>query len=138
MEREAKCACGELSIKVQGNPKLSLVCNCTNCQRRTGSTFGAGAYFENRQILEKKGLPNNFQGKSDSGNNITTSFCTNCGSTVFWEADIFKGMTAIAIGCFAEPDFPEPSVSVWNQSKHKWVEFPEHWHKMAKQEPKKV
>ncbi len=136
MEREAKCLCGELSIKVLGNPKLSLACNCTNCQRRTGSVFGVGAYFENSQVVEKKGTPKHFQVKTDSGNKITSSFCANCGSTVFWQAEIFQGFTAIAVGCFTEPDFPAPSASVWNQSKYDWVEFPEHWHKMQKQEPK--
>lgn len=136
MEREARCLCGELTIKVQGNPKLSLACNCTNCQRRTGSAFGVGAYFENNQVIKKSGEPKHYQVITDSGKNITSSFCSNCGSTVYWKAEIFQELTAIAVGCFADPNFPEPSVSVWNQSKLKWVEFPEHWHKMNKQEPK--
>lgn len=136
MERVARCLCGELSIRVKGDPKLSLACNCTNCQRRTGSAFGISALYENSSILEKSGNPKHFQAKSDSGNNIRTSFCPACGTSVYWELDFFPGLTGVAGGCFTDPDFPEPTAAVWNQSKYKWVEFPAHWHKMERQETK--
>ncbi|WNC68809.1 GFA family protein [Thalassotalea nanhaiensis] len=136
MNRVARCTCGDLSIKVQGEPKLSLACNCVNCQRRTGSVFGVSAYFDNNSIIEKTGCPSHFQGESDSGKKITTSFCSKCGSTVFWEADFFHGLVGIAVGCFSDPDFPEPSTAAWTDSKHKWVSFPEYWHCLKKQESK--
>ena len=107
-----------------------------NCQRRTGSAFGVAAYFKDEVILNESGSSREYQVNCDSGNNITTSFCENCGTTVFWKADFFKGHTGIAVGCFTEPDFPEPSVSAWNRSKLNWVKFPEHWHVMDKQESK--
>ena len=44
------------------------------------------------------------------------------------------GKTAIAAGCFADPDFPEPSLSVWEESKHDWLTFPDHWHASDQQE----
>lgn len=135
MERTARCLCGELSIKVEGEPSICLACNCTNCQRRTGSVFGVGAYFKNDQLIEKQGSFKQFNNPSDSGQSIVSSFCPNCGSTVFIEAEMFKGMTGIPVGCFNEPNFPQPSMSVWNQSKYTWVEFPEHWHKLNKQGP---
>ena len=136
MERTARCLCGELKIRVEGDPKLSLACNCLNCQRRTGSAFAVSAYFANEAVIEMSGNPKKFHGKSDDGNNATTAFCGNCGSTVYWSADIFTGLVGIAVGCFSDPNFPEPSAAVWNRSKHSWVMFPDHWHKMEKQEPK--
>ena len=136
MNRVARCVCGELSINVYGEPKLSVACNCVNCQRRTGSVYGVAAYFDNDSITEQAGNPSQYQGKSDSGNNITTSFCSKCGSTVFWEAELFNGLTGVAVGCFTDPNFPEPSATVWTKSKYEWVEFPEHWHSMEKQEAK--
>jgi hypothetical protein len=27
----------------------------------------------------------------------------------------------VAVGAFAEPSFPEPAVSVWEERKHSWV-----------------
>src|SRR5262245_15411324 len=44
-KRVARCACGGLSVTVQGEPEFVVLCHCTQCQRRTGSPFGVGAYF---------------------------------------------------------------------------------------------
>ena len=135
MDRTAKCLCGEVSIRVDGEPKLTFACNCTNCQRRTGSVFGTVAYFADNQVIEKTGEPKPYRFSTDSGNSITTAFCSNCGSTVHWQADLFKGMTGIAAGCFNDPSFPEPSAAVWTRSQYQWVDFPDHWHRMEKQTP---
>lgn len=133
MQRNAKCQCGDLEITVQGDPSAVLVCSCENCQRRTGSAFGMGAYFNDDQIVDVQGQTKTFQYASDSGKKISTTFCTNCGTTVFWAAEFQTGLTGIAVGCFNDPDFPEPKVSYWNNSKLKWVSFPDHWHELAEQ-----
>lgn len=135
MERTAKCLCGGLSIKIKGEPTISMACNCTNCQRRTGSAFGAITYFKDSQVVELEGEHNTFSFKVDSGNTNTTSFCPKCGSTVFFKTEIFKGQTGIAAGCFNDPDIPEPTVNAWTQSKYKWLNLPKHWYAMEKQMP---
>ena len=35
------------------------------------------------------------------------------------------GSTAVAVGAFADPDFPAPQVAVWTENKHHWVPLPE-------------
>ena len=124
-KRKASCLCGDLTITVVGEPKVTLACNCQNCQRRTGSAFGISAYFTNDSIVETTGDPSQYQSTTDSEKNITQSFCRQCGSTVYWQADIFRDMTGIAVGCFNDPDFPRPSATVWNRSKFHWVTFPD-------------
>lgn len=135
MNREARCLCGNLRIKVEGAPMLPLACNCTNCQRRTGSAFGLISYFSDSQIVSVRGDYQTFQFKVDNGNTNTTSFCPKCGSTVFFKAEMFKGKTGIAMGCFTDSEMPEPALAVWTRSKHRWVVFPEHWQAMEQQTP---
>jgi hypothetical protein len=36
----------------------------------------------------------------------------------------FPGYVAVAIGTFADPNFPEPTISVWADSRHLWVTLP--------------
>ena len=127
MERKASCACGQLSIKVTGDPKFVATCSCTQCQKRTGSVFGVSSYFQNEQILKINGDRTKCSRTADSGLVLESRFCPKCGSTVFWNAEFFKGLIGIAVGCFADTDFPEPRVAVWMNSKHEWVSFPEHW-----------
>ena len=33
-------------------------------------------------------------------------------------------MIGVAVGCFADPDFPAPQVSLYEQRRHRWVEVP--------------
>lgn len=127
MERTATCACGQLSIRVSGEPRLVAACSCIQCQKRTGSAFGVSSYFRDRQVLEITGDSLQASRRADSGLNITGHFCPDCGSTVYWQGEFLKGHTGIAVGCFADPDFPAPTATVWNATRHHWVEFPAHW-----------
>jgi hypothetical protein len=33
-------------------------------------------------------------------------------------------MIAVAIGTFADPDFPPPTISVWEECRHSWIILP--------------
>ena len=48
--RVAQCCCGSLKVEVDGEPAVVSLCNCIECQRRTGSPFGVGAYYEAAQV----------------------------------------------------------------------------------------
>ena len=61
---------------------------------------------------------------AESGNALTFHFCPVCGSTVYWEGQGFTGYLAVAIGTFADPSFPAPTVSVWEEARHPWVSAP--------------
>ena len=58
---------------------------------------------------------------AESGNAVTFHFCPVCGSTVYWEAQGFPGYYIIAIGSFADPNFPAPTISGWENSRHSWL-----------------
>jgi hypothetical protein len=38
-----------------------------------------------------------------------------------WENEGFPGYVAVAIGNFADPSFPAPTIGVWEESRHPWV-----------------
>lgn len=60
---------------------------------------------------------------AESGRKVRFYCCPDCGSTVFWEADNLPAMIAVAVGAIAHPNFPAPIKSVFEQSKHVWVEI---------------
>jgi hypothetical protein len=43
---------------------------------------------------------------------------------VYWEGEGFPGYVAVAIGNFADPNFPAPTIAVWEESRHQWVSLP--------------
>ena len=124
MRRVAKCACEKLRITVEGDPILAAVCNCTVCQRKTGSPYGFSSYFENSQLVSIEGEHRFWSREAETGRRVEQHFCANCGSNMFWYAEVLPDTIGIAAGNFNDPDFPVPDTAAWAQSKYKWVEFP--------------
>lgn len=120
MPRLASCSCGQLSAKVAGDPVRVSVCHCLACQRRTGSVFGQQARFRREQV-ELAGASTQFVRKGDEGSSAKFHFCPICGATVYYEAEGLEDYLAIPVGAFADPGFPAPTVSVYEERMHGWV-----------------
>lgn len=122
--RTASCTCGQLKISCYGEPQLVALCHCLDCQRRTGSSYGIGAFYA-REKAKAEGDAKTFRRSSHSGHAVTFHFCPNCGSSVFWEPERKPDVIAVAMGCFADPAFPAPTRIGWEERRHGWVHNPE-------------
>jgi hypothetical protein len=125
IERVAACMCGQLRVTASGDPDMVMACSCFECQRRTGSPFGVGAYFQRGQILSVEGTHKNYTRVTEAGRSFTTNFCPECGTSVFWELEKRPDHMGIAVGCFADPQFPGPVRAVWAENSHHWVAYPD-------------
>lgn len=121
MQRIAQCSCGAVTATVEGEPAAVVACHCIECQRRTGAVFGVGAYFPEERVTFA-GETTQYARPTDSGESFIQHFCPNCGTTLFWRAGKLPGHVGIAVGAFADPSFPPPVRSVWEQSRHGWIE----------------
>ena len=120
MSRQASCSCGQLQLSCEGEPVRVSLCHCHACQRRTGSAFGVQARFP-RERVRIGGRSTTFVRLGDSGNPITVHFCPSCGTTVYWELGQLAGFVAVALGAFADQNFPPPKVSVYEYFAHPWA-----------------
>ncbi|WP_437956609.1 GFA family protein [Sorangium sp. So ce119] len=120
----ASCSCGKLSAEVEGEPIRVSVCHCLACQRRTGSVFGAQARFS-RESVKIKGHGKDFVRIGDEGTKSTFTFCPECGATVYCAMAGHEDMIAIPVGAFADPAFPGPTFSVYEERMHGWVVMPQ-------------
>ena len=123
MSKIAHCNCGALRVEVAGEPDAVVVCHCTDCQRRTGSVLGVGAYYPQDRV-QVTGESRVFARVAASGRGLRQNFCTSCGTTLFWTSDNKPDSIGVAVGGFADPSFPAPVRSVWEQSHHGWVGLP--------------
>ena len=123
-ERTATCSCGQLRIRVSGDPVRVSICHCLACQRRTGSVFGAQARFP-RAGADISGRSSVYSRRGDSGGSIAFHFCPDCGATVHYELDACPDVVAVPVGAFADPHFPQPRFSVYEERRHDWVELPD-------------
>ena len=131
--RRAACSCGQLQLTIEGEPSRVSMCHCLECQRRTGAVISNQARFRREQITSINGTATAWKRRGESGNTLTCYFCPTCGSTVYIENEAFPGIVAVAIGNFADANFPAPTVSVWEETRHSWVSLPPDTTRMAKQ-----
>jgi hypothetical protein len=119
VSRTASCSCGQLRLTCEGDPVRVSICHCLECQKRTGSVFGAQARFP-RDLVTIEGRATQWTRLGDSGQPCTFSFCPVCGSTVYWESNEPPPLIAVAVGAFGDPSFPAPRVSVYEERRHAW------------------
>ena len=124
IERIASCSCGALVARTRGDPLRVSICHCLACQRRTGSVFAAQARFP-ADAVTIDGPSRAYVRIGDEGTSARFHFCTTCGATVFYRMDAVPDVVAIPVGAFADPDFPQPQVSVYEVRRHHWVRVPD-------------
>jgi hypothetical protein len=108
---------------VSGDPVRVSICHCLACQRRTGSVFGQQARFP-RENVTISGSSTEYVRVGNEGGQCRFHFCPVCGSTVYYEPEGQEAFLAIPVGAFAEPEFPAPVVSVYEERMHRWVVLP--------------
>ena len=121
--RRAVCSCGKLSLTTHGEPIRISVCHCLACQQRTGSAFGVQAQSPGDRV-DIEGISKAYVRTGDSGQMITFHFCPDCGSTAYCRLDPERDVVRVPVGAFADPQFPAPSVSVYESVAHDWVGLP--------------
>ena len=128
--RTASCSCGQLQARVTSEPIRVSVCHCLACQRRTGSVFAAQARFSSDKVTVT-GESEEFVRVGDEGSRSKFRFCAECGSTVCYTLEGFDGAVIIPVGAFADPSFPGPTFSVYEDRMHSWVAMPQGIEHMA-------
>ncbi|MEG3122579.1 GFA family protein [Sphingomonas sp. GB1N7] len=121
--RTASCCCGQLQIHLAGALRGVGVCHCLACQRRTGSVFAALAGFDAPYTVT--GNATEYVRTGDHGARFRFRFCPVCGTSLFHTEEGRDGSSvSVAVGAFADPDFPPPEDSVYDCRRHKWIELP--------------
>ncbi|SEA32260.1 GFA family protein [Rubrimonas cliftonensis] len=120
IRRVARCSCGALAVETLGEPVVSGMCSCSECQRRTGAPFGVSYYWEEGDCAIS-GPSTAWSRVSQRGRRFTQHFCPTCGATVWWRGEFLPGRIGVAGGAFADPALPAPQVAVWDGMRHAWL-----------------
>jgi hypothetical protein len=104
-----------------GEPVRISVCHCLNCQKRSGSAFAVQVRFPTAQVTVD-GPSKVFSATGDNGA-AHFNFCSDCGATICFRNDGMPGTIAIPLGAFADPYAFVPTVSVFEERQHEWLEL---------------
>ena len=122
MDRTGRCLCGAVQYSLRGEPIVTAICHCKNCQRQAGSAFSIMALAKTDRV-EITGDLKTYSDTADSGAVVERKFCPNCGSAMFSVKAETPELTIIKAGTFDDVSWLKPITQVWCKSAQPWVEI---------------
>ena len=77
------CGCGAIRYEISGEPVVMNHCQCSDCQRKSGTGHGSYLTFPDKRRVKLEGEAKQCDVVADSGNVKTHAFCPACGSPVY-------------------------------------------------------
>lgn len=77
-----------------------------------------------REAVTVVGASTEYVRTGDEGTKSAFRFCPNGGATVYYTLEGDSEAIAIPVGAFADPSFPRPSFSVYEERMRFWVHMP--------------
>ena len=114
------CLCGAVRYTSTAEAVRSIVCHCRDCQRFTGSVFGALAIVP-RELLTIDGTMKTFISPGGSGKPTQRHFCPECGSSIAMEVANGPGAMILNIGTLDEPKTITPSREIFCDDALPWL-----------------
>lgn len=96
--KKGSCLCGAVAYQVSGELRPSIACHCTQCRKTSGHYWSATQVPTDNLNITNSGELKWFR----SSDSARRGFCTECGSSMFWELD-GEGTTSIASGTLDGP-----------------------------------
>jgi hypothetical protein len=118
---KGSCLCGGVRVEIEGGLELQpQACHCTQCRKQTGHFLAAVNVRRNALRVHGDKKVRWYQ-SSDKGRR---GFCQDCGSTLFWDADI-EGYEyiAIAMGLIDGPTHTQISKHTFVEDKGDYYEL---------------
>ena len=120
------CACGTISLRLNGPVLSMLLCSCRQCQKATGTGHAAVALV-NAASTTLTGTPATFARPADSGALLTQHFCATCGTHVYAQSSRAPDIHLIPVGFFAgNAAWFVPNQLIFARSHQEWDILPDH------------
>jgi len=112
------CLCGETRFEVEGAPHFSCVCHCPSCRKAAGAPLVGWVMFDVAAVTCDRSKIKVFA----SSNGVQRSFCAECGTTLFFEADFIPGLIDITTESFDTPEAVQPTAHIWTRHETKCIQ----------------
>ena len=116
------CLCGAVRYDCDGEPMMTALCHCDDCQRSTGSTFSI-LVAVNREELQLEGdtLATLITIGDEAGERRERKFCSACGSPIVSIIAEAPEIAFIKAGTLDDRSWLEPEMEVWSDSAQPWL-----------------
>jgi hypothetical protein len=119
LKYSGECLCGNISYECDVEPIMAAHCQCTDCQKISGSGHIANLAFPLGH-LSIDGEMTFHEKLADSGNMVKRGFCPNCGSHIYAVNTGMPEVECIRAGSLHNPELFKPSMVVYASSSTSW------------------
>lgn len=116
------CLCGAVRYAIEGEPLLTAVCHCRNCQKQAGSAMSVLIGVRDEQ-LSITGDLTTYQDTGESGDPVFRRFCPTCGSPILSDVPRQQGIHFLKAGTLDDVSRLDPKIHFWTVSAQPWVCF---------------
>ncbi|KAJ8110401.1 hypothetical protein ONZ43_g5879 [Nemania bipapillata] len=121
---EGGCLCGKITYSVEGEPLVKALCHCLDCRKITGSTYSTNLIVAGPNFKLLSGVPKTIAKMADSGREIVSHFCGDCGSTLWRDGASFGDAKIVKAGTLDDIDALEsaqPAAELFSNHRVSWV-----------------
>jgi len=114
-----RCSCGAVSYECTSEPKFTLMCQCRQCQRITGTGHSAqfGVESNTTKIV---GCVQLYALTSGDGNDVKSAFCGTCGNPLYKTTSMMPDMLFFHAATLDDPSQYKPHMVVHTDTAQPW------------------
>ena len=120
MTYTGRCACGAVTLQIDGKPLMARQCWCRQCQ-----TLAAGGPTNNAMFptdtVQIDGVLGTSTWTAASGNTLAFHFCPACGTPIYGETTALPHLRMVRFGVIDEPHDLAPQVAIWTSEAPPWA-----------------
>jgi hypothetical protein len=116
------CICGSVRYEIASFPLMVYTCNCTNCQKQSGSAFGMTMPVAARDFRILQGAPKAWRRSSPQGIEVTSWFCGDCGNRIYGERAGRTERVNVRAGTLDDTTWLKPVAHFFTRSAQPWVQ----------------
>jgi hypothetical protein len=108
------CPCGAVRYEVASFPLLLYSCNCTDCQRASGSAFALNMPVRAKDLRILLGEAKGWHHTSPKGVQVTSWFCADCGGRLYGERAGRGEIVNLRAGTLDDTSWLVPSARIFS------------------------
>jgi hypothetical protein len=116
---EGGCLCGAVRYEAKAKPISALHCYCRQCQHITGAGHASQFALPSSSVTIH-GKVSRYEIKAESGNSVTSVFCSVCGSPIYKQSEGYPQFKSFHAATLDDPSLFEPQQSVWTSQCQRW------------------
>jgi hypothetical protein len=115
------CSCGAIRYEIAFFPLLLYTCNCSHCQRASGSAFALNMPVRAGDFHIRQGAPKPWRHTSPSGVAVISWFCGDCGGRLYGERAGRADIVNLRAGTLDDTAWLVPAAHMFTRSAQPWV-----------------